>query len=421
MKRILTLILLSLSFQGILAQDYSDEIYLDSFKELNGTFIVKGKAQSKKSVEENAKMSIIYNLLYRGIDGVNDGKAIIHRNAKEKKAYTASFFNTQKKYNTYIIECKPTSKSQKKNGYYECTYRVDVHLRLLLNDLSKNAVDHNGGYNDDMSGSQSSFSIMVVPMKQKNSDSYIELYNNDRNLRTAAIKVQEAFDRFNIETQNIKAIEKLLGRKSEYAESADVATSNERELLLQSEADVLVEVDVEIINEPKGKKASINLTAYEIATMSNWANATFSSAVVNTNDAAALCSAALQGKALGNFIKEIQDDINRPVSVNLEFTLGYEADFTFFERDSNGKRLADVVGDWVEENSFEGIDDPKGTNDASIYYDNLRIPQNDSKGKRMTIAKYAKKLSDDLYKQGIDNKYTTDGKLITITILSKED
>ena len=63
MKRILTLILLSLSFQGILAQDYSDEIYLDSFKELNGTFIVKGKAQSKKSVEENAKMSIIYNLL----------------------------------------------------------------------------------------------------------------------------------------------------------------------------------------------------------------------------------------------------------------------------------------------------------------------------------------------------------------------
>ena len=74
MKRILTLILLSLSFQGILAQDYSDEIYLDSFKELNGTFIVKGKSQSKKSVEENAKMSIIYNLLYRGIDGVNNGK-----------------------------------------------------------------------------------------------------------------------------------------------------------------------------------------------------------------------------------------------------------------------------------------------------------------------------------------------------------
>jgi hypothetical protein len=412
------------------SQAYSDEIYIESTEGFESTFIVKGKSFEKKSLEENAKKAIIYNILYRGVENVNEGKPIITPKVKENKSYTADFFNSAKKYESYIEDddVKSVTKTEKSEGGYQCTYRIKVKLHRLIKDLEKNAVNvssyntwDNDDYGDNTSSSTQNFSIMVVPMKQKKSESYIELYKNNRNLRTAATKVQEAFGRFNIETQNVTALESLLSKKSEYAESAGITTSNERELLLASGADILVEVDLDIIQEPNGKKASININAYEIATLSNWASGVFESNVISTNDAAGLCAKALEGKVLGNFIKKINSEFNKPISLNLEFTLSSDVDFTYDDRNSDGDTLGDLISTWIEENSYEGVDDPKGENNTTIYYDNLTIPRNDENGKRMTIAKFARKLSKDLYKLGVDNKYTTDGKLVTITILSKPD
>ena len=71
MKKILTAIITILFVQTLSAQEYSDVIGLESKDVLNATFAVTGIASDndKDLLEENAKKSIVYNILYKGVGG----------------------------------------------------------------------------------------------------------------------------------------------------------------------------------------------------------------------------------------------------------------------------------------------------------------------------------------------------------------
>lgn len=419
MKRILSLLILSLCLQVVCAQSsqaYSDDIYLESSED-NFVFIVKGKSTEKKEVEANAQKAVIYNILYRGVDGVEDGKPIITANVKEKKSYTADFFNSAKKYENYVKDVKSITKTEKNNGSYQCTYKVTMG-RNLMRDLHKNAI---AAGSSTVTTAVQNFSIMVVPMKKNKNDSYVTLYNKDRNLRTAATMVQEAFGRFDdIETRDVTLLEEILERMNEMGEVMDAATSNEEELLKQSGTDVIVKVDLEIIKEEGGlNKASINLTASETSTGANWASGNFVSNATKTNDTAGLCAEALKGAALKQFVDRIKKEFAKPISVSLVFKLSNEADFTFLDRDSNGKRLSDKIKELVKKSSHGQVSDPRITSQTGIIYDNFLIQRTDAEGNKVTVDDFATKLTDELWQLGIDCDYNVGGKTINIVVRTK--
>lgn len=427
MKKILTAIITILFVQTLSAQEYSDIICLESKNGLNATFAVTGIASDndKDLLEENAKKAIVYNILYKGVEGVNDGKAIVIPN-KENKEYTASFFNSEARYNGYMPEKgKAISRAQEINGRYMRSYRIEVQLVRLVKDLKKNAnivdiIDRPGEDVGPVTESPIPFSIIIIPYKTDKNESYAKIYETNRNLRTACTKVQEAFQRCGIETQNIRALVKRNTDGDNWGEELNSATSNERELLRNADADIYVEVDLQIVQERNGKAASITLNAYETSTANYMASTVINSEPRNINNTDALCADALKGQNIRVFAKTLEDKVkNNPLRMMIDFTLSNDADFTFRDRCKNGKTIESTVREFFENNAYVKNFAEQGGR-TTLIYDRVMVSRADSNGKKMSANKFAGIISDALYEAGISCDYNAEGNKIYITVTSIE-
>lgn len=436
MKKILTAIITILFVQTLSAQEYSDVIGLESKDVLNATFAVTGIASDndKDLLEENAKKSIVYNILYKGVEGVNDGKAIVIPN-KENKEYTASFFNSEARYKGYMPEKgKAISKAQEINGRYMRSYRIEVQLARLVKDLNKNANDNGNGndndnYNDNDNGNGKGkgttvepipFSIIIIPYKTNKNESYAKIYETNSNLKTACTKIQEAFQRCGIETQDIRALVKRNTDGDNWGEELNSATSNERELLRNADADIYVEVDLQIVQERNGKAVSITLNAYETSTANYLASTVINSEPRNINNTNALCADALKGQNIRVFAKTLEEKVkNNPLRMMIDFTLSNDADFTFRDRCKNGKTIESTVREFFENNTYVKDFAEQGGR-TTLIYDRVMVSRADSNGKKMSANKFAGIIGDALYEAGISCDYNAEGNKIYITVTSIE-
>lgn len=405
MKKTILAILLLFAATSVPAQKFLNEVYLNSRNEMNATFITTGKSYDKKTVEENAVLAIFHNIIYEGIPEVNDGKPLVTDNDEVNKRYVSSFFNSECKYKEYLTDnkIKTVSKPKKEDGIYKGTYSVEVQIERLLRDLKKNILPPPVAINP---------SIMVVPLKIRKHESYKTLLANDRTLRTAVTKIQEAFNRLDIETQNVSAVEDLLDNIDKYG----VSTSNERELLRHADADVLVEFDLKVVEEKNGKKITVNLNAYETATLKYWASAVVSSRPKDINDIDALCAEALRENSLKEFLKEILEKFNKPASALIDITIDDDADITMYDTCENGESVEDNIRTVLDENlkSYE----EKGVNEMSFYCDRATFSRADKKGKKMSASRLASTINKELRKLGIECKHFSEGNKIIITLLS---
>lgn len=404
-----------------MAQEYLEIVTFEGSSGINGTFTTVGAASDKKAVEVNAVKSLFHTLLFTGVDGVNDGERIV---CNENPIYTNSFFNSSARYAGYLISCEETAKPKKIAGTYQCTYRVTLRLQSLINDVRKNT-----GYSDKIKEEIKKNEnekrltpkpkIIVVPFK-KDGENYKSILENDRDLRAAVSEVQKGFENLDIETENIlSSVGGSSKRRALYEENADAADSNDKQLLMSSDADVYVVVDLQKNINASGSSVSVIMTAYETATDNIWATENSWTNKFRTTDVSQLCAYAVRDY-LPPFLEQIVKNFNEPSSAVIQFSVSNSSGAGMRDRCNNGRRISDVIQEWLDDNAHDGEYHVQGIVDESAIFDDVLIPKADKRGKKMNADKFASLLSDALYEVGVETRFVIEGNNIIITITSVE-
>lgn len=414
MKRKLFTLSLVLFFCIANAQDYLQIVTLEGINGLNGTFTTAGASANKKEVETNAVKSLFHTLLFLGVDGTNDGAKLV---CKENPVYTNSFFNSSARYAGYVVSCEEIAKPKKIAGIYQATYRVTIRLQQLINDVRKNTGYENVKKEEKRLTPKPK--IIVVPYKT-DGESYKAILENDRDLRAAVSEVQKGFEKLDIETENIiSSVGGSSKRRALYEENADAADSNDKQLLLSSDADVYVVVDLEKNISASGSSVSVIMTAYETATDNIWATENSWTNKFRTTDVGQLCAYAVRD-FLPPFLEQIVKNFNEPTSAVIQFSVSNSSAASMRDRCNNGRRISDVIQEWLDDNAHDGEYHTQGIVDESAIFDDVLIPKADKRGKKMNAEKFGSQLCDALYEVGVDTRMVTEGNNIIITITSVE-
>lgn len=418
MKRVLTTLALFLSLLTANAQEYLEIVSFESESDGKGTFTSVGFGEKKSDAETNAIKSLFHTLLFTGVTGVNDDAPLV---TESKPGYTNSFFNSQARYTGYLIECEAAGDASKVGGKYQRNYKITIRLKQLINDVKRNT----GGNKKPATIPQStrlaptlqaSPKIIVVPFAQ-DEESYQAILNSNFDLRAAVNEVEKGFQELNIETENILSAPKSSQRRAEF--ETDAASSNDKELLRSTDADVYVVVDIKKNTTAEGTSIALILKAYETATDNNWGSQNSWTKPNKNADISYLCALAVKAY-LPDFLKQIEKNFMQPASVVIEFSVLNETGITMRDRLKNGKRLSAFISEWLEENAYNGEYHLQGVVDESAIFDDVLMPRVDKKGKKMNTNKFAEALSDALYEAGVDTEIKTAGNNIMITITSTD-
>ena len=190
-------------------------------------------------------------------------------------------------------------------------------------------------------------------------------------------------------------------------------------MLLSADADVYVVVDLEKNISASGSSVSVILTAYETATDNIWATENSWTNRFNTTNITALCSYAVRDY-LPSFLEQIVKNYNEPSSIVIQFSVKNGSMVSMRDRCSNGRRLSDLIQEWLDDNAHDGEYHVQGIVDESAVFDDVLIPKADEKGKKMNAEKFGSRLCDALYAVGVDTEYNTEGNNVLITVLSIE-
>ncbi len=418
MKRVLSSLALFLFLLTAHSQEYLEIVSFESESDGRGTFTSVGFGEKKSDAETNAIKSLFHTLLFTGVSGVNDDAPLVTEN---KPGYTNSFFNSQARYTGYLIECEAAGDASKVGGKYQRNYKITIRLKQLINDVKRNT----GGNKKPASIPQStrlaptlqaSPKIIVVPFAQ-DEESYQAILNSNFDLRAAVNEVEKGFQELNIETENILSAPKSSKRRAEF--ETDAASSNDKELLRSTDADVYVVVDIKKNTTAEGTSIALVLKAYETATDNNWGSQNSWTKPNKNADISYLCALAVKAY-LPDFLKQIEKNFMQPASVVIEFSVLDATGITMRDRLKNGKRLSAFISEWLEENAYNGEYHLQGVVDESAIFDDVLMPRVDKKGKKMNTNKFAEALSDALYEAGVDTEIKTAGNNIMITITSTD-
>ena len=415
MKRLFFIATLLFSLSNVRAQDYIKDVCLVSTEGMNATFTSVGISANKKDVELNAIESLFHTLLFDGVEDVNDGIRLI---GSDKPSYTNAFFNTSKRCMNYVVEIKEAGKTKKMGDSYQGTFNITIRLKALIKDVQKNTGVATG---PGVSSASSALRprIMIIPFRNDDSESFENILKENWELSVAVAEVEKGFQKQDIETKNFKAISHATKRRAQFTDNANVANSNDRQLVLSYDADVYVEVRLNKQKSAKGNSISIIVDAYEVATGDTWGHDSFNSIDFQSDNISQICAKVVSDKLPG-FLEQIIKNYEKPASGYIEVDVSNDAMLTLRDRCKNGKRLSDVIQDWLGENAYNGVFDLKDIVDDTALFDNVLIPRADKNNKRMNADRFAGMLSDALHEAGVETRYITTGNNIIITVLSIE-
>lgn len=400
------------------AQEYVGVVTLVSLDDKQATFTSVGVADKKADVQINAIQSLFHTLFHNGVHGINNGKPLV---SNDNPSYTSNFINVKAPYyasNVFTIN-EPAKNSQKK---LQGTYRINVPIQNLYKELAKSGVSGStmGGSVsnvDDMS-SVTLPTVIVVPFKSGN-DSYETILKNDADRRVAVAMVQDGFESRDITTIDIVAKIDAMKRRAEY--EANTASSNDKNLLLSSGADVYVTVDVNNDVQPAGTRASLIMKAYETASGSILATKTGFSNRFRTTAMDALYAFVVKNN-IQAFMDDIVKNLNKQVSsskrVTLQISVAGNSMTTLDDAAGpNNYSISNIIRQWVRVNAENGKYHLQGAVAESMVFDYVMIPPKDSDGLMMDAAQFAFLLQSYLaQEQGISCSSKVDGTTIYITI-----
>ena len=102
------------------------------------TFLVEGISEKKADVLVSAKETLIYKLLYEGVEGVNDGNKLIEH---ENKYWLTQFFaGKNAPYNAYLQKVVLEGVVQKDGTEFHGNHILVLNYKALLNALKVNGI-----------------------------------------------------------------------------------------------------------------------------------------------------------------------------------------------------------------------------------------------------------------------------------------
>lgn len=410
--------LLSVCAIHLTAQElYSNEVICVKADDNLAVITAAGISDKKKEVYSMALKSIFNAIFLNGIDGVENGQPLI---GKEDSYYMSQFFGSR--YMLFVKDYETVGEPVRQpSKLYKGTVTAQILLGALKKDLIRNKLMEKSEEDRSMKETREQIAlptIMVVPYKRNDRNSYATILKNDFDLRIAVSTVKDGFVKLGVKT--IAAEGKLEGtlRASEW-ESKN-ADSNDKQLLMNSGADVYVIVDLQKdISATAGSKVSLIMTARETATGMDLASRKSWTNRFRTTDVDKLCAYAAQD-VLDGFLKDISKEFARKVehgnTVVLRVSLADNAINTMNSRINGNTTLSAYIRNWVRKNAQGGRYHIQGAVDDSLIFDSVQIPAKDSDGLPLDCITFADNLVNYLNDSGIDSEHRVDGNTIYLTI-----
>ncbi len=420
MKHILLSIVAAFVLSGSMsAQEYAQIVTFETSDAVSATFTSVGIAKRSKDVEENAVMSLFYTLFYDGVDGVNGGRPLI---TTDNPDYVNTFLTSR--YPFFVKNVVETEKPEKNvNKIFQGTYTITIVYGNLIKDMERNKVHKSREPEMDYSDVEYEQgmvlpTIMVVPYK-KDGETYSSVLANDFDRRIAVSKVQDGFESRNVTTVDVEAKLAAVKRNSQFG--ANDADSNDKQLLMNSGADVYVVVDLKKDVTNEGARVSLIMKAYETATGNVLASKdaiTRRYAKASTDE---LCSYAIQDNVpafLDDICKNFSKQASTGKRVALQFAFDGASSMSMSDRvGPSNLPLSNQIHQWVRKNAHNGKFHLQGIVDTSMLFDYVVIPPRSEDGMVMDAVQYGfvieAWLNDTL---GVPCSSRFDGNTIYITI-----
>ena len=399
----------------LVAQEYSTSVTYVRHTDDILTVQSVGLSKKKKDAVDYAVKSAFYTLLYRGISGYNDNKPLIQY---DNKYYVNKLLDSR--YSMFVrnsTEIADTER-EKSSKLYKAQVEVDILIKSLMKDLVFEKLMDNPLSEITMQDTKKEVglpSITVVPYKLED-ETYQSILQNDFDRRIAVARVQDGFNQLGATTIDFEARLEAMWRSQNF--NADVAESDERQLLQSTGADVYVTVDIKKdISQSEGSRVSLIMKAYEtasgniLASRQDWTNRFY------TDDLDQLCIYAVDSQLKGflddvalNFARTIKDGssvvlrISQGVgsTTNLNSSIG-----------ATGYVLSNVIRRWVRGNAQDGRYHLQGVVAEEMIFDDVKIPSKDVDGLPMDAAQFGDNL---LYYLNMELKVPCEMKLDGRTI-----
>ena len=423
MKKLMTILafgLMCLGMSAQSAQNYPMVVVCESADAQTAVFTSVGVADKAKDVQDNAVRSLFHTMFYLGVDGINDGKPLV---SNDNQAFVQTFFSTRMPFFVGTVEevTKPAKSSGKT---FQGTYRISVVYGNLLKDLERNKLYKAPEKPMTFDNVEDEFgmvlpTIMVVPYK-RDGETYSSVLESDYDRRIAVAKVQSGFESRDITTVDVEARLNAVRRNAQFG--ANDADSNDKQLLMNSGADVYVVVDLHKDVNEQGARVSLIMKAYETSSGSILSSKDAITRRFATASTDQLCSYAVEDN-VGAFLDDICKNFTKQASggkrVALQFTIDGSSAASMSDRvGPDDYPLSNVIRQWVRKNAYQGKFHLQGVVDESIIFDYVMIPPKDKDGLLMDAAQFGfvieAWLNDEI---GVPCMSRVDGTTIYITIL----
>lgn len=287
---------------------------------------------------------------------------------------------------------------------------------LLCSFLFGSLLSAQGERLDSMPGYQPT--IMVIPFT-KVGDDWRDRFENDKVMRAAITSVREGFDQAGYSTVDLRA--KLRQLSNDQVMEWDNLNSLKQEVIELSGADIYVEVEPIVRQSYNGNNGGVILTAYDAVSGVSLANHTAHSPSFHTEQYERLVGKAVE-QGLPEFIPQITEAFGDmlmagrflALNITLSPSVNYDLDS---QVDGGDLLLAEVLANWLEENTLQGQYHLQGMTATKMIVDQLRVPFFDpANGRPYQTYRFAVKLRNFLRSIGYESERDVQGNKVFITL-----
>ncbi len=368
---------------GLYAQTkyMSDAVLVSS----NGNTVklrASGQSDKKKTALEMAMKSAIYTLLYNGVEGVNNGKALAYSHDKN---YERRLFEDGR-YSVFVGEFEEVGDVVKVGGNYRVKVEVEIYYDALMRDLNQSAGV--GASHVEMSNMPT---LMVVPFARENED-VRRLIENNKMLSHSVSKVTSEFSKHGYRTKDFIS---LLQKSKNSDLTTDGSQSDAVSMMIQNlPTDIVVTAKVNFIPRPNNQgEVSLELNAIEKQTATTLASSTFLSGRYMTRDSVRLADYAIS-KVKREFFTTLQtaffEIVRNGRELSIQMVIDANVDDWDFDQPSpeSGEEFKVELEDWLAANAMNGSYDMSRSSDKIIDL-TVRIPIWDEKtGRAYSVSSF---------------------------------
>ena len=260
--------------------------------------------------------------------------------------------------------------------------------------------------------------IMVIPFAKEGVD-WRDRLERDKVMRAAITAVREGFQQAGYSTVDLRA--KLRQLANDEAVEWANQTSVKQQIIEVSGADIYVEVEPIVTESYNGATGGVILSAYDAVSGISLANHTDHSPSFYTKQYERLVLKAVE-KGLPEFIPQMTEGFQGMLMagriLSLNVSVSTLADYDLDSPVSGGDLLlAEVIANWLGENSFKGQYHLQGMTATKLIVDQLRIPFfHPTNGQPYRAYLFAVKLRNFLRSIGYDCERDVQGNKIFITL-----